>query len=253
MACGIRWRGSHAHHLRRACWRRGSALVDEARLPQHGDAVVEAGLLGDEAGLDLEDRSAAADPLADDVAALSDEVRGSAEGQLRERRAELRGELADLVAALARRVQRVLEADVRGGDLVDHGRVEVRSPELGEPATDDSLAVLYRHGDVLSTFCLWCPPVCSGWAMSRKARPFSRRPPGSPAEMAARIWRSCSGPTVPRRRPAGASSARRWSMPGWARTASLADRTSTSSRWPGRPMRCRGWASTPMRWPPRND
>jgi hypothetical protein len=36
-------------------------------------------------------------------------------------------------------------------------------------------------------------------------------------------------------------------------TASLADRTSTSSRWPGRPMRCRGWASTPMRWPPRND
>ena len=61
---------------------------------------------------------AAAFPLADDVVALGDQIRRAPEVEVGER-AGTRGELAHLVAAAARGVQRVLEADVRGGELVD--------------------------------------------------------------------------------------------------------------------------------------
>ena len=148
-----------------------------SELPQHGDAVVEAELFGDQPVLDLEDGDAGkphrlaavgrqrsdrhvvegvaglgatALPLADDVIALGDQVGRPGEAEVRERRAELRRERPNLVTTAARGVQRVLEADVRGGELVDHGRVEVRTPEPGEPATNDRLVVLLRHGSLPS-------------------------------------------------------------------------------------------------------
>jgi hypothetical protein len=46
-------------------------------------------------------------------------------------------------------VQRVLEADVRRGQLVDDARVEVVAPEVREPPDDDGLVVLGRHAWVL--------------------------------------------------------------------------------------------------------
>ena len=85
---------------------------------------------------------AAALPLADDVVALGDQVGGPPEAQVGEGGAELRGEGPDLCAAAARRVQRVLEADVRRREFVNDGRVEVLAPELGEPARDDGLVLL---------------------------------------------------------------------------------------------------------------
>src|ERR1700754_2466438 len=124
-------------------------LRDEAELPEGRDAVVEAELFGDLAVDDLDhggpcelhlparvrrqgadgevvERGAgvgpAALPLPDHVVALGDEVGGRAEAEIGERLAEREGELADLVAAAERRVERVLEADVGRRELVDDAR-----------------------------------------------------------------------------------------------------------------------------------
>src|SRR5215831_10287280 len=149
-----------------------SGSGDEAELAEHGDAVVEADLLGNEAALNLQNGGAgeshhlagagwqradghvverlagvgaAAFPLADHIVALGDEIGGAPEVQVRERGAELPGERADRVSATQRRVQRVLEPDVRGRELVDDGRVEVLTPELREPPAHNSLVLLDRH------------------------------------------------------------------------------------------------------------
>jgi len=105
-------------------------LGDEAQLLEGGDAVVETDLLGDQPVFDLDHGGAgelhplararrqgsdgdvvegvagmraAALPLADDVVALGDEIGRSLEPEVRERGTELRGEVADLVPAAARR------------------------------------------------------------------------------------------------------------------------------------------------------
>src|SRR5262249_48165596 len=142
---------------------------DQPELLEHGNAVVEADFLGDEPVLDLQDGDpgephrlarggrqrpdrhvierrtrgrAAAFPPADHVVPLGDQAGGAPEVQVREGRAELLGEGPDLIAAAARRVQRVLEADIRRGEFVDHGRIEVLAPKLGEPAPDDGLVLI---------------------------------------------------------------------------------------------------------------
>ena len=177
-----RWRCGHFFSRpRRVPWRSSapprhtlglpacSGLGDQAELAERGDAVVKADLLGDEAVLDLQDSGAgephhlagvsrqrtdghvvervpgvgaAALPLADHVVALGDEIGGAPEVQVGERGAELSGELADRVPAAQRRVQRVLEPDVRGGEFVDDGRVEVLAPELAEPPAHNRLVLL---------------------------------------------------------------------------------------------------------------
>jgi hypothetical protein len=58
---------------------------------------------------------------------------------------ELLRERADRVASTQGRVQRVLEPDVRGGELVDDVGVEVLAPELREPPAHDGLVFLDRH------------------------------------------------------------------------------------------------------------
>src|SRR3954452_13735870 len=132
---------------------------DEVELLEDRDAIVEAELLGDHAVDDLDHGGtgelhpparvrrqradgevvergagvgAAALPLPDDVVALGDEVGGRAEAEIGERLAERQRELAHLVAAAEGLVQRVLEADVGRGELVDDIRVEVAAPEIGE-------------------------------------------------------------------------------------------------------------------------
>jgi len=88
---------------------------------------------------------AAADPLADDVVAFGDEVRGSAEREVRECRPEVGCELPYRGAAAERPMQRVFKADVGVGELVDDRGVEVGSPEVREPPSDDRLVFLYRY------------------------------------------------------------------------------------------------------------
>src|SRR5262245_15842888 len=146
-----------------------SGRRDQPELLKHGNAVVEADFLGDEPVLDLQyagsgepprlarggrqgpDRHvvecrtgvrAAAFPLAYHVVPLGDEVSGAPEVQVREGRAELLGEGPDLLAAAARRVQRVLEADIRRGEFVDHGWIEVLASKLGERAPHCALVLL---------------------------------------------------------------------------------------------------------------
>jgi hypothetical protein len=75
---------------------------------------------------------------------------------------------AHLVAASARRVQRVLEPDVGGGQLVDHGRVEVLAPELGEPTPDDGLVLFGGHSCVFSSAVGGSPRV--GASVGRRPR-----------------------------------------------------------------------------------
>jgi hypothetical protein len=82
--------------------------------------------------------------------ALGDQVGGPPEVQVGERGTELRGELAHLVPATARRMQGVLEADVRGREFADDRGVEVLAPEFSEPAGDDGLVVFGGHGSSLS-------------------------------------------------------------------------------------------------------
>ncbi|MGY3064675.1 hypothetical protein ACVWZD_008997 [Streptomyces sp. TE3672] len=77
------------------------------------------------------------------------QVRGAPEGEVRERGAEVGREGAHLLSAAHGLVQRVLEPDVRGGELVDDVGVEGVAPELGEPPADDGLVLFERHGFVL--------------------------------------------------------------------------------------------------------
>jgi hypothetical protein len=93
---------------------------------------------------------AAALPLADHVVALGDEVGRAAELEIRKRLAEVAHEVLHVLPATARRMQGVLQQDVGGGELVDDLGIPGIAPELGEPASDDGLVVLFlRHDRIL--------------------------------------------------------------------------------------------------------
>ena len=62
---------------------------------------------------------AAAFPLADDIVAFGDQVRGAPEVEIRERRTEIGHERLDVVTATARFVQGILQEHVGRGDFVD--------------------------------------------------------------------------------------------------------------------------------------
>src|SRR6185369_10137615 len=153
----------------------GSGRPDQIQLLQDGHSVVQPDLLDDQAVNDLQNRrsgeshrpagagrqgadrhvverftglSATADPLAHHIVAFGDQIGGSAERQVRERRAELGGEGPYFVAATAGGVQRILEADVRCGQFADDTGVEVLAPEFGEPPSDNRLVLLDRHLNV---------------------------------------------------------------------------------------------------------
>src|ERR1700730_7605190 len=67
-------------------------------------------------------------------------------------------------------MQRVFEADVGGGEFVDDSGVEVLTPELGEPASDDGLVLLGRHeSSFLSVNCGSLP--WWGYSAGRRAGP----------------------------------------------------------------------------------
>jgi len=70
------------------------------------------------------------------------------EVEVRERGAEVGHERLDVVAAATRRVQRIFQQHVRGGDLVNDREIDVLAPEFGEPAADHGLViVLLAHGN----------------------------------------------------------------------------------------------------------
>ena len=82
-------------------------------------------------------------PLADNVVALCDQVCGAPEVEVRKRRPEVRHERLDVVTAAARFVQRILQQHVRCSNLVDDGKLDVLASEIGEPAADNGLVVLF--------------------------------------------------------------------------------------------------------------
>jgi hypothetical protein len=89
-----------------------SLMLDECKLPDQGWGLLEFSEIHSEAGREWTD-----------------------DGEVHEAR-------ADRFPAAKRSVQRVLEPDVGGGELVDDGWVEVLAPEFGEPPSHDGLVVL---------------------------------------------------------------------------------------------------------------
>ena len=147
-----------------------SGGLHEAELGQRRDAVVQADLFDDLSVLEAQHRRAgevhlptrrrrqsadqevaerwagvraATFPAADHVVALSDEVRGAPEIEIGKRLAEIRHEGLDVVAATTRLVQRVVQQHVGCGDFVDDAEIAGLAPEIGEPAADDGLVVLF--------------------------------------------------------------------------------------------------------------
>src|SRR5262249_1678140 len=140
------------------------------------------------------------------------------------------------------RVERVLEADVWRGELIDHGRVEVLAPELREPAANDRLVLFDGHG------CLLFQSGALG--EERQSRPRCEVPdhtagvspwPGARWPSRSKIMLSSAGPSIaanacgvivansaaspvstvisrsPRRRRTRPSSTKNQSRPGWTR------------------------------------
>src|SRR3954447_14559155 len=81
-------------------------------------------------------------PATDNIITLGDQVRSAPEVQIREGVAECGHERLDIVLAAARRVQRILQKDIRGSQFIDDSGVPGITPKLLEPATDDLLVVL---------------------------------------------------------------------------------------------------------------
>jgi len=62
--------------------------------------------------------------------------------------------VAERDLAAARLVQRILQEHVGRGELIDDAEIAGLAPELGEPPTDNSLAVFcFAHLDTLSCLC----------------------------------------------------------------------------------------------------
>jgi len=82
-------------------------------------------------------------PLSDDIVILGDQVRRTSEIEVRERRAEIGHERPDIVAATTWLVQRVFEQHIRRRNLVDDREIDLLAPELGEPAADNGLVIVF--------------------------------------------------------------------------------------------------------------
>jgi len=101
---------------------------------------------------------ATADPTADHVVALGNEISRAGEAEIGEGLAEAGDELAHVLAAAAGFMQRVLQQHVGRRELVDHLGVPGIAPELGEPAADDRLVFLFLGHDGCSSVLLAARP-----------------------------------------------------------------------------------------------
>src|ERR1700722_5764227 len=99
-------------------------------------------------------RSAAL-PLADNIVPLGDQVSGSPKVEVREGDPEVSDKGLDVSATTPRLVQGVFQQHIRRSEFVDHRRVEILAPKLGEPAPDDGLVVGFLAHLILLLMCLW--------------------------------------------------------------------------------------------------
>src|SRR6202158_4070885 len=86
--------------------------------------------------------NATALPTTDHVIALGDEIGSTPELEVRERSAEIHHKTPHLLATPARRMQRILEQHVRGGEFVDDLGVPRITPEPVKPASNEGLVFL---------------------------------------------------------------------------------------------------------------
>src|SRR5262245_54886613 len=106
---------------------------------------------------------AASFPAADDIIAFGDEIRHAPELEVRECSAEFGHEFLHVLATAPRRMQRILQENVRRAELVDNAGVPGIAPKLREPSRDDGFVFLFlRHRELLlSLLCCLCllPPL----------------------------------------------------------------------------------------------
>src|ERR1700682_1648171 len=143
-------------------------LLDEAELRQRRNAVVEADFRDDHAVLDLEngragephlaarvgrERShqevaeggtsmrATTYPLADDVIAFCDQVRGATECEIGKRATEVGHEGLDVGTATTWLMQGILQEHIGCGEFIDDGEITLLTPEAGEPTADNGFVI----------------------------------------------------------------------------------------------------------------
>src|SRR5262249_40085220 len=117
----------------------------------------------------------AADPAADHIVALGDQVGRPGKAEIGESRAEVPDEGPYVLAPAPRRVQRILQQHVGCGELVDRLGIQGIPPELGDPAPDDGLVFLFLgHWKIPPAFLSRAPcarePVYDGNACGNYPR-----------------------------------------------------------------------------------
>src|SRR5215510_10011039 len=100
-------------------------------------------------------------PAADDMVTLGDEVCRAPKAEVREGPAEFGHELLHVLATATRRMQRILQENVRRAELIDDAGVPGVAPKLLEPSSHDGFVVLYlRHGELLLLSFPFAAPRC---------------------------------------------------------------------------------------------
>src|SRR5438445_8201791 len=88
---------------------------------------------------------AAAFPTADNVIALGDEIRGTPEVEVRERRTEPHHEVPHVLATATRRMQGILKKHIRCSEFIDDSGVPGVAPKPVEPAAHNGFVFLFRR------------------------------------------------------------------------------------------------------------
>ena len=86
---------------------------------------------------------ATAFPLADDKVAFGDQLGRAPEIEVGKRSTKIGHERLDVITTAARFVQRVVEQHVRRSDLVDDREIDILTPKLSKPATNDGLIAVF--------------------------------------------------------------------------------------------------------------
>jgi NAD(P)-dependent dehydrogenase (short-subunit alcohol dehydrogenase family) len=102
---------------------------------------------------------------------------GSPKIEIREGDPEVTDKGLDVSATTPRLVQGVLQQHIRRSEFVDHGRVEILAPELGEPSPDDGLVFSFLAHLVFPSVDVWkCwrnRSLTSATVSHRRAQPNS--------------------------------------------------------------------------------
>ena len=106
---------------------------------------------------------AAASPTSDDIVAFRDQIGDAPEIEIRERLAKIGHEGLDIVAAVPRFMQRILQQHVGCCEFVHDVQIAGLAPEIREPAADDGLVVFFAQTFLVLLFVAICHEEASSF------------------------------------------------------------------------------------------